>query len=367
MDNRRPTGTGSPEKTFSRQSNGGGGYYKKTGDRPYNQQRPFQPRENRFQSSRDDRYQQQEPRRDDRYGSREDTNNKPYSRDNGRFQPRDNRFQPRAGGGSTGGGERGERFQPRESRFQSRENNNGGGRFQRRDDQRGEPRNDRFQPRRNFVPRGGAAPGAPTAGIGAKPLPPWKRIERPRIYDEMQVTDGKHIGKFLKSTQSPRVRPTARRVREAMFRLIFRRVRAGRFLDLCAGAGTVGVEAISRGALICTFVERSAKMCAFIKKNLEACGIKEGHGEVFEIEAVPFLKQMSKRRRFWDVVFYDPPYDTNYDEVLSYLSRGVCIKPHGTLVIEHHAEMFFPERLGVLKRWRVLVLGETALSFYERK
>ncbi len=82
---------------------------------------------------------------------------------------------------------------------------------------------------------------------------------------------------------------------------------------------------------------------------------------------VPFLKQMSKRRRFWDVVFFDPPYDTDYDEVLAYLSRGACIKPHGALVIEHHSEMFFPESLGVLKRWRVVLTGETALSFYERK
>ncbi|MGI8469030.1 MAG: 16S rRNA (guanine(966)-N(2))-methyltransferase RsmD [Pyrinomonadaceae bacterium] len=182
----------------------------------------------------------------------------------------------------------------------------------------------------------------------------------------MQITDGKHIGKFMKTTDSPRVRPTARRVREALFKLIFRRVRAGRFLDLCAGGGTVGLEAISRGALICSFVERSAKMCGIIKKNLESLGIKTGHGEIFQIEAVPFLKKAAKRRRYWDVVFFDPPYDTNYDEVLSYLSRGVGIKSGGLLVIEHHAEMFFPERLGVLTRRKVIPVGETALSFYER-
>lgn len=335
MDNRRPSGS-NPEKTFSR-SGGGGGYYKKTGDSSNGGQRPYQPRENRFQS-RDERF---APRRDDKFQPRDDRSQSP-PRD-GRFQRRDdNKFQPR-----------GERFQPRDGKFQPRDGN-GGSRFQRRDD-RSDNRNDRFQPRNNFNPRGG------------KPVPPWKKVEKPRIYDEMQVTDGKHIGKLLKRTDSPKVRPTARRIREAMFKLIFRRVRAGRFLDLCAGVGTVGVEAISRGALLCTFVERSAKMCALIKKNLEACGIKEGHGEVFEIEAIPFLKQMSKRRRFWDVVFFDPPYDTNYDEVLSYLSRGVCIKPQGILVIEHHSEMFFPERLGVLKRWRVVNLGETSLSFYERK
>jgi 16S rRNA (guanine(966)-N(2))-methyltransferase RsmD len=163
------------------------------------------------------------------------------------------------------------------------------------------------------------------------------------------------------------VRPTARRIREVMFRLIFRRVRAHRFLDLCAGSGAVGIEAISRGALLSTFVERSAKMCSFIRKNMETCGIKEGHGEIHEIEVVPFLKRMQKRRRFWDVVYFDPPYDTNYDEVLEFFRRGVAVRPGGMLVIEHHAEMFFPESIGVLKRARVITQGDTALSFYERK
>jgi len=85
------------------------------------------------------------------------------------------------------------------------------------------------------------------------------------------------------------------------------------------------------------------------------------------MEVVPFLKKMHKRRRFWDVVYLDPPYDANYDEILEFFARGVAIKPRGTLVIEHHAEMFFPEKFGVMKRWRVLLQGDTALSFYERK
>lgn len=339
MENRRPPGN-NPEKPSNREG------YKKTGDNSY-APRTFQPRNDRFQprdaNSRDERY----PPRDGKFQPRDNTS-----------QPRENRFQPRDGFQSREGG----KFQPRENRFPPRD---GGDRFQSRDnryprrddrtDNRPDNRSGGFAPRRNFVPR------------GANPVPPWKRIERPRIYDEMQITDGKHIGKFMKGTDSPRVRATARRVRETLFKLIFRRVRAGRFLDLCAGGGTVGLEAISRGALICTFVERSAKMCGIIKKNLETLGIKTGHGEVFQIEAVPFLKQMEKRRRCWDVVFFDPPYDTNYDEVLSYLSRGVGIKSGGILVIEHHAEMFFPERLNVLTRVKVIAMGETSLSFYESK
>ncbi|HXG83502.1 MAG TPA: 16S rRNA (guanine(966)-N(2))-methyltransferase RsmD [Pyrinomonadaceae bacterium] len=254
------------------------------------------------------------------------------------FQPRDNRFQ-------TGR----DRLQNRDEKSQSDggfQPRDGGGRFQ--------PRDNKFQPRGRFAPKGAQ-------------FKPWEKEKPlPRIVSEMQVTDGKHRGKYLKSTASEKVRPTARRVREVMFRILYRRVRAGRFLDLCAGSGMVGIEAISRGALIGTFVERSAKMCGFIKKNLEACGIKEGHGEVVQIEAVPFLKQMHKRKRYWDVVYFDPPYDSNYEEVLAYFSRGAAIKPKGVLVIEHPSDMFFPEKFGVMSRWRVLVQGETTLSFYER-
>ncbi len=184
---------------------------------------------------------------------------------------------------------------------------------------------------------------------------------------EMQILDGNKKGTILKSTTSPKVRPTARRVREIVFALIGKRIKFARFLDLCAGSGTVGIEAVSRGALLSTFVERSAKMCSFIKQNMEQCQIKEGHGEVFELEAVPFLKKMEKRKRNWDIVYFDPPYQADYDEVIAFFAKGACLKDRGTLIVEHHAEMFFPENIGRLKRWRVVVLGETAISLFEER
>jgi 16S rRNA (guanine(966)-N(2))-methyltransferase RsmD len=196
---------------------------------------------------------------------------------------------------------------------------------------------------------------------------PVKREPPIKIYSDMQITDGRLRGKLLHSTLSPRVRPTARQIREALFKNLLRRTRASRFLDICAGSGMVGIEAISRGACLSTFVERSAKMCSFIKKNLENCGVKSGHGEIFEIEAIPFLMRMEKRRRVWDVVYYDPPYDTDYNEVLAFFARGVALRQKGVLVIEHHSDMFFPEEMGQLRRWRVVSLGETSLTFYERR
>ena len=323
MENRRQYNPNSNDKPFNRNK------FQKRPDDRFSKDRPYQPRENQFRP-KDDRVQPREggyPKREGGFQPREGG----YPKREGGFQPRGGGYPKREGG-----------YQKREGGFPRRE-----GGFQNR------PNNNRFDPKKRFDPK-------------AKTDSTWKKVVVPKVYSEMQVTDGKHRGKFFTSTTSPKVRPTTRRIRETMFKMVSRRVRGKRFLDLCAGSGSVGIEAISRGALLGTFVERSAKMCSFIKKNMAAMEIKEGHGEVFEIEVVPFLKRMQKRRRFWDVVFLDPPYDTNYDEILDYLSRGVCIKPRGTFIIEHHAEMFFPEKLGVLKRWRVIVEGESALSFYER-
>lgn len=305
MENRRPLNSNT-DKPFNRNR-----FQKRPSNNFYGEKK-YQPRDDKFRQRGEG-----ETRSEGRFQGRENSN-----------QNRNDRFQSKEG-----------RFQDRDNRFQNKDN-----KFQKRP----------FDPKKRF----------PTKSKPA--TPDWKKDTRPKVYSEMQVTDGKLRGKFLVSSKSPKIRPTTRKIRELMFRMISRKVRGKRFLDICAGSGAVGIEAISRGALLGTFVERSAKMCSFIRKNMETMEIKEGHGEIFEFEAIPFLKKMAKRKRQWDVVFLDPPYDTNYDELLDYFKRGVCLRPRGVLVIEHHAEMFFPEKLGLLKRWRVVVEGESALSFYER-
>ena len=194
---------------------------------------------------------------------------------------------------------------------------------------------------------------------------PFKK-QLPPITSDDQITDGRLRGRKLTLSPSPKMAPTSWKLRDILFRILYRRVRAKTFLDLCAGAGSVGIGAISRGAILATMVDRKARNCSLIQKNLQDLDIKEGHGEVFESEFAPFLKAAAKKRRYWDVVYFAPPYDCNYDEALECFKRGWGIKPGGILVIEHHAEMFFPEKLGVLKRWKVVVEDEAAMSFYDR-
>lgn len=215
-------------------------------------------------------------------------------------------------------------------------------------------KNKKFQPKSNLKTRG-------------RIQKPFVDKPAPKIVSDLQITDGKHIGKYLQASTSPKSLQTSRHLRETLFKIIFKKVCGGRFLDLCAGIGTIGIEAISRGAVRGTFVDRSAKMGSLIKNNLEIFQIKEGHGEVFEMEVVPFLKQMGKRNRRWDVVFFDPGFGGNYEEVLQYFQRGIAIEKSGVLIIAHHSEMFFPENLGVLKRWCVITQNESSLSFYEKK
>ena len=351
MDNRRPTSdksTNSPDRNnnYSRDND------RPAATRPYQprSENSFQPRDNRFQP-RNDRFQSRDDRQpsgSDRFQPRDDRPRNTGSGD--RFQPRDNRNQSSGGGG---------RFQPRNDRPNpnDRSNQNEHPRYTDRPNQNARSdrsnQNDRFQPRGTFVPRG-------------KSPKPWEKPPA-RVVSEMQITDGKHQGKYLQSTTADKVRPTARRIREAVFRILYRRIRAARFLDLCAGAGTVGIEAISRGAIISTFVERSAQMCSFIRKNLETMSIKEGHGDVHEIEVAPFLKRMAKRKRQWDIVYFDPPYDTNYEEVMDFFSRGAILRPGGLLLVEHSSAKEVPERFGVMSRWRVVAQGDTTVTFYEKK
>src|ERR687890_1954838 len=96
----------------------------------------------------------------------------------------------------------------------------------------------------------------------------------------MRIIAGEYKGRNLKSPPSMNVRPTSDRLRETLFNVIAPRIEGARFLDLCAGSGAVGIEALSRGAAHVTFVDRSRKMCGLVEANLASCGIRADQVEV---------------------------------------------------------------------------------------
>ncbi len=163
------------------------------------------------------------------------------------------------------------------------------------------------------------------------------------------------------------VRPTSDRLRETLFNVLAARIEGVRFLDLCAGSGAVGMEALSRGAAHATFVDRSRKMCVLVESNLDLCGISENETEVVQSEAGEFLRQAAKRGRGpWNIVFFDPPYVTDYLAVLELfgLHSIMSLEEGGLLIVEHHHKNQLPDELGRIQRQRVLKQGDSALSFY---
>src|SRR3982074_1936736 len=111
----------------------------------------------------------------------------------------------------------------------------------------------------------------------------------------MRIIAGKYRGRRLKSPPSLETRPTSDRLRETLFNILAPRIKGAWFLDLCAGSGAVGIEALSRGAAHATFVDQSRKMCALIEANLEALGVDEGEVEVLSAEALEFLRRRAKK------------------------------------------------------------------------
>ena len=172
----------------------------------------------------------------------------------------------------------------------------------------------------------------------------------------------------MESPPSLDTRPTSDRLRETLFNVIAPRIRAARFLDLCAGSGAVGIEALSRSAVHVTFVDRSRKICDLITTNLELCRITSDQAEVVAADALEFLRRPNKKQETsWDIVFFDPPYADDYLPVLEIFGgRSSRLSAAGILIVEHHHKNDLPDCVGELERQRVLKQGESSLSFYGR-
>jgi 16S rRNA (guanine(966)-N(2))-methyltransferase RsmD len=187
----------------------------------------------------------------------------------------------------------------------------------------------------------------------------------------MRIIAGKYRGRVLKSPPSMNVRPTSDRLRETLFNVIAPRIDCARFLDLCAGSGAIGIEALSRGASFVTFVDRSRKMCGLVEANLDLCRVPEDETEVVLSEAGEFLRRRIARRDdetvSWDIAFFDPPYADDYLPVLNAFGSGAILNAEsGLLVVEHHHKNELRDEIGKLRRYRILKQGDASLSFYER-
>ena len=164
-------------------------------------------------------------------------------------------------------------------------------------------------------------------------------------------------------------RPTSDRLRETVFNVLAPRIEGARFLDLYAGSGAVGIEAVSRGAQNVIMVERAAPALKILRGNLEKLGLR-GAVRVEPVSVRAFLKKLQPESSefAFDVVFLDPPYDAwdEYALTLGLLGGDASrlLANDAVVVAEHRRKEKLKDRYGVLLRTRVLEQGDAALSFY---
>lgn len=184
----------------------------------------------------------------------------------------------------------------------------------------------------------------------------------------MRIIAGKYRGRKLKSPPSLQTRPTSDRLRETLFNILAPRIEGARFLDLCAGTGAVGIEALSRGAVHVTFVDQSRKLCDLIQTNLELLKTTDAEADVVKEEVTDFLRRHTKTAsEAFDIVFFDPPYAADYEAVLAYAGENAekLLAQDGLIIVEHYKKKELGEEYGMLRRNRIVKQGDSMLGFYE--
>jgi len=177
---------------------------------------------------------------------------------------------------------------------------------------------------------------------------------------KMRIISGDAKGRRLFSPKGINLRPTSDKVREALFNILALRIPGASFLDLYAGSGAVGMEAISRGAKRVVFVEKNKTNLLLLKKNLSLL-----HGdsevEVFEGTVFNFLKRNKNR---FDMIFVDPPYAEGGKEALQTLRCCDTVQKSGLVIIEHFHKTNLPDTVGDLSLLKQYRYGGTALTVY---
>jgi 16S rRNA (guanine966-N2)-methyltransferase len=184
----------------------------------------------------------------------------------------------------------------------------------------------------------------------------------------MRVIAGTYRSRQLVAPRGLQTRPTSDRLRERLFDIISPRVSGCRFVDLYAGTGAVGIEALSRGATHVWFAENAEPALASIRQNLAA--LKIGGGFTVEDRGVgAMLQRLGKISQLVDLVYVDPPYEAEaeYAGTLNFLGsargRGT-LSPNALVIAEHSSKAKLAMRYGAMENTRLVKQGDAALSFF---
>jgi 16S rRNA (guanine966-N2)-methyltransferase len=185
----------------------------------------------------------------------------------------------------------------------------------------------------------------------------------------MRVIAGNYRSRRLQSLRGMDLRPTSDRLRETLFDVLTAgnpsSLEGSVWIDLYAGTGAVGIEALSRGAGMVYFVESSPRAAELIGKNLQSLNVEKGF-EIVKQEATRGLGQLEAGGVRADFIFLDPPYrmEEAYGQTLHALAKSRVVKPESVIIAEHSKRFELAEAFEGLRRYRKLVQGDAALSFY---
>lgn len=181
----------------------------------------------------------------------------------------------------------------------------------------------------------------------------------------MRVITGIAKGRRLKAPKGMDTRPTADRAKEALFNIIGTRVIDANFLDLFAGTGAIGIEALSRGAGRTVFVERSPKAVKVISENLELTRLID-NTEILVLESDKAIDKLASRGEKFDIIFVDPPYRKGLERAsLEKISQSTLLSTGGLVITESSKLDIPPEQVGRFLLKRQGKYGDTVLSFYQ--
>lgn len=183
----------------------------------------------------------------------------------------------------------------------------------------------------------------------------------------MRVISGTAKGRRLFAPKSMAIRPTSDRVKESIFNIVGNVVDHANVLDIFAGTGALGIEALSRGAKEAYFIDSSNEAINLINKNLQATGLKDS-ATVIRSEAEKALKRLAKEEVDFGLIFLDPPYriSVSFLNAILFMLASQLLSPDGLLVFEHDAKAQVIEVEG-LKIESTRTYGDTAVTFYRKE
>ncbi|WP_442599381.1 16S rRNA (guanine(966)-N(2))-methyltransferase RsmD [Neobacillus sp. D3-1R] len=183
----------------------------------------------------------------------------------------------------------------------------------------------------------------------------------------MRVVSGKCKGRSLKAVPGSSTRPTTDKVKEAIFNMVGPYFEEGIGLDLFAGSGGLGIEALSRGLDKVIFVDRDPKAFQIIKENITACDLND-KVEVYRNDSERALKAILKREIKFDFIFLDPPYKMQQlVKLLETIEKEKMLNSNGVIVCEHSSEIQLPDEVGLLKNTKREKYGIIGISIYQLK